>query len=86
MAPAASSQQARLAAIDRYLLPTGRPAANRPTVIAAVDRRDIQTDGRRTLDRFIPAPHTMRATSEIQVLAYIGKYVQADTEVMTGCV
>jgi len=61
-------------------------AANRPTVIAAVDRRDIQTDGRRTLDRFIPAPHTMRATSEIKVLAYIRKYVQADTEVTTGCV
>jgi len=37
------------AAIDRYL-PPGRPtAANLPHAASAVDRRDRQTDGRRTI-------------------------------------
>ena len=51
------------AAVDRYLLPTRRSAANPPHTVAAVDRQDRRTDGR-TLDRFIdPALHTMRVVS-----------------------
>ena len=34
------------AAIDRYRLHAGRPAANSPHAAAAVDRWDRQTDGR----------------------------------------
>ena len=34
------------AAVDRYILPAWRLAANPPTVVAAVDRRDRQKDGR----------------------------------------
>ena len=33
-------------AVDRYLLPAGRPAANPPHAAAAVDRWDRQTDRR----------------------------------------
>jgi len=40
---------AALVAVDRYLLPTGRSAANPPTTAAAVDGCDRQTD-RRTRD------------------------------------
>ena len=36
------------AAIDRCLLSTGRSAVNPPGAVAAVDRRDRQTDGRTT--------------------------------------
>jgi len=35
-----------LAVVDRYLLPTGRSAANPPAAAAAVDRWDGRTDGR----------------------------------------
>jgi len=53
----------RRAAVDRYLLPARRSAANPPHAAAAVDRRGRPTDGR-TPDRYIdPAPHTMRAAS-----------------------
>jgi len=34
------------AAVDRYILPAGRSAANPPHAAAAVDRTDRQTDGR----------------------------------------
>ena len=34
-------------AVDRYLLPAGRSAANPSTAVAAVDRWDRQTDGHR---------------------------------------
>jgi len=34
------------AAIDRYLLPAGRSAANPPPAAAAAERRDRQADGR----------------------------------------
>ena len=34
------------AAIDRYLLPAGRSAANSPAAMVAVDRWDRRTDGR----------------------------------------
>jgi len=34
------------AAVDRYLLPAGRPAANPPHATAEVDRRHRQTDRR----------------------------------------
>jgi len=34
-----------LAAVDRYLLPAGRSAANPPATAAAVERWDRQTDG-----------------------------------------
>jgi len=37
------------AAVDRYLLPAGRSAANPTAAVAAVDRRDRQTDGRLTV-------------------------------------
>jgi len=48
------------AAINRYLLPAGRTAAN-PPQWRANDGRDGQTD-RGTLDSFIhPALHTMQA-------------------------
>ena len=43
------------AAIDRYLLSAGRPAANLPHAVVAVDRWDRQTDGH--------MPHSMRAAS-----------------------
>jgi len=48
-------------AVDRYLLPAGRSAANAPAAAAAVDRwTDGQTDYR-PFHR--PAPHTMQAVS-----------------------
>ena len=51
------------AAVDRYLLPTRRSAANPPHTVAAVDRQERRTDGR-TLDRFIDsALHTIRVVS-----------------------
>ena len=54
-------------AIDRYLLPGGRSAANPPAAVAAVDRSDRQTN-RRTLDRYIDAaPPTMRADVGVSV-------------------
>jgi len=54
------------AAIDRYLLPARRSAANQS---AAVDRRDRQTDGQ-MLDRFVDPPsHTMRAVSQCHWLS-----------------
>jgi len=57
------------AAIDRYLLPAGRSAANQSAAVAAVDRRDRQTDGQ-TLDRSVDPPsHTMRAVSQCQWLS-----------------
>ena len=37
------------AAIDRYLLPAGRTAANPPHAAAAVDSWDRQRDGHRTV-------------------------------------
>ena len=40
-APTAAS-----AAIDRYLLPTGRSAANPPAAVAAIDRWNRRTDAR----------------------------------------
>jgi len=47
------------AAVDQYVLPAGRSAANPPHVAAAVERRDRQTggwtDGSLHID---PAPHT----------------------------
>jgi len=53
-------------AIDLYCLPAGRSAENSPAAVAAVaavDRRDRQTDGR-TLNQCIdPAAHTARAAS-----------------------
>jgi len=42
-----------LAAINRYLLSTGRSAANPPAAVAAVARWVRQTDIGRTLDRYI---------------------------------
>ena len=46
-------------AVDQYLLPSGRLAANPTAAVKSVDRWHRQTDGQ-TLDRFIdPAPHTM---------------------------
>ena len=65
------------AAVDRYLLPAGRPAANLSHAAATVDRNrpwhsirdridgtDGRTDGRRTPDRYIDsAPHTIRTVS-----------------------
>ena len=51
-------------AIDLYCLPAGRSAENSPAAVAAVaavDRRDRQTDGR-TLNQCIdPAAHTVRS-------------------------
>jgi len=35
------------ASIDRYLLPAGRSEENPPAAVAAVDRWDRQTDGRK---------------------------------------
>ena len=40
------------AAVDRYLLPVGHPAANPPHAAATVDRWDRRTDGR-TSDRYV---------------------------------
>jgi len=37
------------AAVDRYLLPAGRSAANQPAATVAIDRWDRQTDGRPTV-------------------------------------
>jgi len=37
------------AAIDRYLLPARRSAANPPAAVAAVDRWDRERDGRQTV-------------------------------------
>ena len=62
------------AAIDRYLLPAGRLAANQPADVAAVNRWDRQTDGRTngwtdarplhiSLHVVDPVPHAMRAVS-----------------------
>ena len=53
------------AAVDRYLLPTWRSAANPPHAAAVVDRRDRRTDGetdRQTDTRPLhrPAAHTVR--------------------------
>jgi len=51
------------AAVDLYLLPAGRSAANQPPAAAAVDLWDRRTDGQ-TADRYMdPAPHTKRASS-----------------------
>jgi len=42
--------------------PQGCSAANPPAVVAVVDRRDRQSDGRSTVTWYIdPAPHTMLA-------------------------
>jgi len=43
------------AAIDRYRLLAGPTAANPPHAVAAVDRRDRQTDGRRTVALTLPS-------------------------------
>ena len=52
-----------LAAVERYVPPAGRSAANPPHDAAAVERWDRQTD-RRTPDRYTnPVLHTMRAKS-----------------------
>ena len=57
------------AAVDRYILPTGRSAANPPAAVAAVDRWDRQTDER--TDRCIdPAVHAMRAASIMWTTAW----------------
>ena len=51
------------AAVDRYVLPVGRSAANPPHAAAAVEQTDGRTDVR-TPDRYVdPAAHTMRAVS-----------------------
>jgi len=50
------------AAIDLYCLPAGRSAANSPTAVAAVDRRDRQTDGR-TLNQCIDPARAASAKS-----------------------
>ena len=56
------------AAADRYLLPAGRSAANRPTpLLLSTDGTDRQKD-RRTRDCFIdPVPHTMRVMTKNNV-------------------
>ena len=41
--------QMRRAGVDPYRLPAGLTAANLPHAAAAVDRRDRQTDGHRTV-------------------------------------
>ena len=52
-----------LAAVERYVPPAGRSAANPPHAAAAVEWWDRQTD-RRTPDRYTdPVLHTMRAVS-----------------------
>jgi len=48
------------AALDRYVLPTVRSAANPPHSTAAVKRWDRQTDGQTPYRYIDPAPHTMR--------------------------
>ena len=51
-------------AVDLYLLPARRSAANpRTPLLLSIDGTDGRTD-RQTLDRFIdPAPHAMQAVS-----------------------
>jgi len=48
-APAMARGASAAAAVDQYLLPAGRSAANPPATAAAVDRWDRQTDGRSTV-------------------------------------
>jgi len=52
-------------AVDLYLLPARRSAANpRTPLLLPVDGTDGQTDIGQTLDRFIdPAPHAMQTVS-----------------------
>jgi len=52
-----------LTAIDRYILPARRSAANPPTAVAAVDRQDARKDGRTTKRYMDPAAQTMPAAS-----------------------
>jgi len=55
-------RQARRAAIDRYLLPAGRSAANPPHAVGQTRGLD-----ERTLDRFIDsAPHAGSANKMVQ--------------------
>ena len=55
-------------AVDRYLLPAGHSAANLPTAVAAVDRRDRQTDGQtdaRPLHRPCSAYYAVSVTNTV---------------------
>ena len=62
-------------AADRYLLPTGRSAANPP----AVDRWDRRTN-RETLNRYTdPAPLTMQSV----LLAIVRLYIQIASQCTT---
>jgi len=64
-----------LGALDRYVLPTVRSAANPPHSTAAVKRSDRQTDGHTPYRYIDPAPHTMREVP----INIVNILVQADT-------
>ena len=53
------------AAVDRYVLPVGRSAANPPHAAAAVEQTDGRTDVR-TPDRYVdPAAHTVGSVNKM---------------------
>jgi len=71
------------AAIDQYLLPTGRSAANPPVAVAAVDRWDRRTDGRMAARRYIDlAPHNVQVYSvnDAAILAHF-EFIRATENV-----